>query len=352
MSPQQKAGCWGIIFLLLLSSCASATKIAVSTPIPSATSTSTGTPSPTTTPTPEPTGFQVGSNGNVQEFKNGKWVDINTPKGMWTQDFEDGHSVIEGDQLFYQMELKNGFTDSDGNSHINVAKFNQEKRGWENIPFQLTRSAEAVQQLVDIFDSHFDLTNTNIGMPIKRVEMNAKIIGIESKVNDDKNASIEFLFLFKDKVFRSQPGLIMLEKTFPDDFHREPVVPGEMNLNQVLELLNIANQTETTTTSKADTHINWDIVPNSATVADCEKGSVPGLTPKVLVDWCKSQVEKGNSRTIPQKDVIEMKVLHGDGPVRLEENVQDLDTSDLWNKVGASPIIDGAFEYAWIGVRP
>lgn len=344
-----------LLLILLIACSPTSTSTPTSTPIPP---TATAIPPPTETPAPTPTpeGFQTSPDGNVQIFENGKWEYLKAPEGLWGS--VDGTSVVLVDdgrnqEAFTQMKLGSGFVDgANGDDLVNVAKYNKETKKWDSLSFVITRSQESLQQLRDIFSSHFDVMKVEAGMPIDRILMNAKIVGLKSEVVEGDDHQLSFLFIYRDKIIKVKPSMITLEKLYPEEFHRDSLNNGQMSLSDILQLISVVNKTEATTTSKGTPALVWDVVPNGATDVDCDKGSVSGITPPELAKWCKSEVAKGNSRQTPSTIVIETKILQGNNLVRLPEDIDELNLEDLWNQTTEAVSVDGTFLQVWITLNP
>ncbi len=338
------------LFLLLIACTPASIATPTSTPIPP-TLTVTLSPTETPEPTATPSGFQVSTNGAVRVFENGKWVDLNSPEGVWGP--VGGIKIVlekdgANENVFAQMILEGGFLDVDGDNLANVARYNKETKKWEVLDFMITRSLDELKTLSD----KIYVLNRFPNLPLDIVAMQASLVGIKFNIDNNGFSTLRYLVLYKDKVFMIKPDMTVVNKTLNGDLRTSELEKNSFSVNQVVDLIDLANKNAASLNADVNFSLGWTIIPMGAKPEDCEDGSqlFGGRQSKSVIVWCKEELAKENTRTIPSLEVIQVKMLRGDNTIIVDKNAETVNMEELWDTVEVKDSIDGTFVSLWLSL--
>jgi len=288
----------------------------------------------------------------VQVFENGMYVDLAPAEGIWGQ--VDGTKVVlvddgdGGQEAFTQMKLEGGFLDADGDNLANIARYNKETKKWKVLDFMITRSPDELKTLSD----KIYVLNIYPNLPLDIVSMQASLLGIN--FNNDSNgfSTLRYLVLYKDKVFMIKPDMTVVNKTLNGDLRKSELDQNGFSVNQVVDLIDLANKNAFSLNADVNFSLGWTFIPMGAKPEDCEDGSrlFGGRQSKSVIVWCKEELAKGKTRTIPSLEVIQVKMLRGDNTITVDKNAETVNMKELWDTLEVKDSIDGAFVSLWLSL--
>lgn len=295
------------------------------TPQPTATSQPTNTPEPTATPE----GFRE-SNGSVQVWEGGKWVELQVPDTIWGDKPEGASIVIKDNEAVLHMELTN-FQTPDGGNVVDIAAYDKDTGEWKVTDFAVVRSPE----LFEVEDSrNFILGQTENEVGWGYVEARIGVVGL--KVEGD---SVYGLFFYKNRVAHLNLNEIALMDLQSHGDNPRSITPGKLGVEDVLEMLRLIQVNEPGGVAKVTNSLMWEFMGSDATQTTCDS---PRWIPPSdsFMEWCRNQISKGDDRHIPTKAEIE-KFLIKDSMLMAEIDLSG--EVDLWEQVPLLGVPDGTW---------
>lgn len=325
------------LLLLLLIGCAPVTTVPLSLtvlpPTPTITPSATLPPSPTTTPE----GFQTSEGGAVQVFEKGKWVDLKPSEGIWGPVDETSVVLVddgEGNQeAFTQMKLDAGFSDTDGDDLVNVAKYNEKTKKWEVVDFTITRSP---QEFGGIDSRVYWIKTPEEAREVGYVAAGVGLLGL--KVEDGTVTALVFHNNRVVKVSIDEIGLM----NFAQQKDPESIIPKKLEVKQILEIIRAIQKENPPRLIDVKFNFAWEFPSPGTDLSGCANRL--GLTSSSeFIAWCEDQISKGDARNIPTKADVEQALLFSKAALRVNSEFSIENPNDLWDMIGALTPIDDAW---------
>ncbi|MCC6498999.1 MAG: hypothetical protein IT313_01890 [Anaerolineales bacterium] len=314
------------------------------TPQPTATSQPTNTPEPTATPE----GFRE-SNGSIQVWKDGKWVELQIPDTPWKYKPEESSSIVIKDNgVVLQVKL-NGFQTPDGGNVIDIAGYNKETGEWDVKPFSVTRTNPL--QNVELYErnNRFDWGTTPSNVNV--LSSGITLLGLRT-TDKSGEMGVEFMVLYKGNVIVLSP-----EEIWENAYNQAAGKPiskiidkNGLDLGLVNNLLEFARRNNSVGRDNfIPAYLKFDVPQRNATLKSCNFTWDGEFRPR-FVEWCRDQIEKGPNRKIINKDNIDWIFLHQPNPIVLDKNYDYVldeeyvldDLAGMWDVNGVIKVV-GAF---------
>ncbi|HQX17380.1 MAG TPA: hypothetical protein PLA27_13230 [Anaerolineales bacterium] len=337
-----------LLFLLLIA-CAPVATV----PPPTVTSlppSPTITPSPTEAPSPTPTpeGFQTGPDGTVQVFENGNWVDMNSkiPDTIWGEKPEGASVVLKDNVPVLRMELNN-FQTADGSANVDIAKYNKETKKWEVMPFSIT--AVSIQDLY-FNPRNFEFRKHVSGERVVFFESTVAILGV--KFDASANGEVlppDVMVLYDGRVIVLTPQefreSIIDQKDINnviithDSFRSE-----DAGLREALQLIITANRNIINGYGDSgNAMLDFYVLPKGTRAEDCNIKPSDGLVTGKFTDWCMKELEKGDTRKIPNKDNIRWTLQNKADSFEIALGTDPEILKNLWNELEKTLSMSGTY---------